>query len=316
MSAQQPPTIQIPKIVVEKLLNGLREHPELKQREGLLKLPQPEPVTGEQTKKLEFFRLKRMIRAIQSDEFSTMLKENEDLMKQLSNKTRDDCIKIIVLILNLKLITPVLKPSHQILKNEFGTKPHKELPTLLPITAEIVETVKKSSELKIEEVMIDFANPEKSDNRYFCWNIESVSKHKKGSKEVKLGNSLWDKLKIVLIIFIGITLVLYPVWPYKMRVGVYYLSYGVLGLLGAFFALAVLRLLLYLLSYPVLKAKGGLWIFPNLFEDCGFIESFKPIYGFGELNTYSYLNKLKKQKNKEMKLMKQQIKETSVKKGE
>lgn len=308
MSAANPqgPTMQIPKIVIEKLLTTLRDHSELKQREGLMKLPQPEPSTGEKFKKLDFFRLKRLIRAIQSEEFNTMLKENGEVMKQFKNTTREDCIKIVVLILSLKLVTPVMKPSHEVLKRDFDTKPNKEYPTLLPITAEVVETVKKAPDLNIEDVLIDFAKPEKSDDRYFCWNIEAIHKKGQSGKENKAGNSLWDKLKIILIVSVGITLVLYPVWPYKMRVAVYYLSYGALGLLCAFFVMALFRFLLYLITLPIFKSKGGFWLFPNLFEDCGFFESFKPLYGFGELDTYSYLNKIKKQKNREMKLLKKQ----------
>lgn len=311
MSAQvnQQPKIQIPKIVIEKLVTILRDHPDLKQREGILKLPSPEPGTGEQFKNVEFFRLKRLIRAIESKQFDEMLKDAGEAMKQFKNTTRDDCIRIVVLIISLKLVTPVMKPTHHVLKRDFKTKPNKEFPTLLPITPEVVEIVKKNPDLKIEDVLIDFGKVEQSDNRYFCWNIGSLDENKKKAKEIKKSSSLWDKLKVVLIVFVGITLVLYPVWPYTMRVAVYYLSYGVLGLLGTFFAMAVLRLLLYLITLPILKSKGGFWLFPNLFEDCGFIESFKPLYGFGELDTYSYKNKVKKQKSKEMKLLKKQSNE-------
>ncbi|OBA27201.1 translocation protein [Hanseniaspora valbyensis NRRL Y-1626] len=316
-----PQQMQVPKIVVEKLVTTLRDHPDLKEREGLLKLPRPEQGTGETLKKLEFFRLKRMIRAIQSKEFTQMLQENEEVMKQLKNTTRDECIRVFVLILTLKLVTPVIKPSHQVLKKEFNTKPNKEFPTLLPITQEVVELAKKSPDLNVEDIVIDFGKPERSDDRYFSWNIETLDKNKQASRETKGGagssstttasssNSLWDKLKIVLILSVGITLVLYPVWPYKLRVSVYYLSYVVLGLLAVFFAMAVLRYILYLITLPVFKAKGGFWIFPNLFEDCGFFDSFKPIYGFGEENTYSYLQKVKKQKNKEKKQLKNETKE-------
>jgi hypothetical protein len=63
--------------------------------------------------------------------------------------------------------------------------------------------------------------------------------------------------------------VMFPLWPASLRVGVWYLSIGVLGLIGAFFGLAILRLIFYCISLVVLRP--GVWIFPNLFEDVGFV---------------------------------------------
>lgn len=65
--------------------------------------------------------------------------------------------------------------------------------------------------------------------------------------------------------------VMFPLWPASMRVGVWYLSIGVLGLLGAFFGLAVVRLIFWCISLVILRP--GVWIFPNLFEDVGFVSS-------------------------------------------
>ena len=47
--------------------------------------------------------------------------------------------------------------------------------------------------------------------------------------------------------------------------------------------------------------KGGFWLFPNLFEDCGVIDSFKPLYGFGETECYSFLKKQKRKKRSQSK---------------
>ncbi|GMM41818.1 Sec63 complex subunit [Hanseniaspora uvarum] len=315
--AAPPQQMQIPKDLVETLILILRDHPDLKQREGLLKLEKPDPSNGDTHKNLEFFRLKRLIRAIQSKQFSDAIKEKPEVMRNLKNQTRADCIQVIVLLLQLKFLTPVIKPAHQVLKKEFKVKPSKKFPTILAITAEIIKTVEESEDLDIADYKIDFAKPELSDDRYFCWNItpldktrlsKQVSPAEASLEQEKTTSTIWDKLKIVLIVSIGITLVLYPVWPYKMRVGVYYLSYGVLGLLAAFFVMAILRYALYLLTLPVCKSQGGFWIFPNLFEDCGFFDSFKPLYGFGEVQTYSYIKKMKKQKSKEKKALKQQPK--------
>lgn len=72
--------------------------------------------------------------------------------------------------------------------------------------------------------------------------------------------------------------VMFPLWPYKARVGVYYLSLAVLGLVALFFALAVVRLVVFALTW--LALKPGLWIFPNLFEDVGFVDSFVPLWAW------------------------------------
>ncbi|KAI9346956.1 translocation protein Sec62-domain-containing protein [Obelidium mucronatum] len=86
----------------------------------------------------------------------------------------------------------------------------------------------------------------------------------------------WAKLAgfgILGVIFAG---VLFPLWPAFMRQGVYYLSLVALGLIGVFFAIAILRLIIWL----VLKVSTGRsgWLFPNLFADVGVIESFIPTW--------------------------------------
>ncbi|BGP40070.1 Translocation protein S62 [Rhodotorula kratochvilovae] len=72
--------------------------------------------------------------------------------------------------------------------------------------------------------------------------------------------------------------VMFPLWPVKMRIGVWYLSVGVLGLIAAFFGLAIVRLLLWLVTKVV--ARPGIWLFPNLFADVGFVDSFIPLWGW------------------------------------
>jgi translocation protein SEC62 len=65
--------------------------------------------------------------------------------------------------------------------------------------------------------------------------------------------------------------VMFPLWPVSLRIGVWYLSIGVLGLVGAFFGLAVVRLIVWIVTR--LSMKTAIWIYPNLFEDVGFVRS-------------------------------------------
>lgn len=70
--------------------------------------------------------------------------------------------------------------------------------------------------------------------------------------------------------------VMFPLWPPIMRLGVWYISIFVLGLIGLFFAIAIVRLIFFVITAVV--ADPGIWIFPKLFADVGFVESFIPVW--------------------------------------
>lgn len=73
--------------------------------------------------------------------------------------------------------------------------------------------------------------------------------------------------------------VMFPLWPVQLRTGVWYLSVSLLGLLGVFFAMVFVRFLIYIATVLIYRGQG-LWIFPNLFEDVGILESFQPYYAW------------------------------------
>ncbi|KAI0701376.1 translocation protein Sec62-domain-containing protein [Cytidiella melzeri] len=77
------------------------------------------------------------------------------------------------------------------------------------------------------------------------------------------------------MLFVMLAGVMFPLWPSVMRLGVWYISMGVLGLIGLFFAVAILRLIFYIITVIV---SPGIWIFPKLFADVGFVESFIPLW--------------------------------------
>lgn len=74
--------------------------------------------------------------------------------------------------------------------------------------------------------------------------------------------------------------VMYPLWPPTMRIGVYYLSWLALGFVGLLMVIAVIRLILYLVT--MFTTPPGIWLYPNLFEDVGFFDSFRPLWGWHE----------------------------------
>ncbi|KAF8637907.1 hypothetical protein AX17_002530 [Amanita inopinata Kibby_2008] len=91
--------------------------------------------------------------------------------------------------------------------------------------------------------------------------------------------------------------VMFPLWPPIMRLGVWYLSILMLGLIGLFFAVAVFRLIFYVIT--ILIASPGIWIFPKLFADVGFVESFIPLWEWDIPKKKSKKGKKEKGKEKE-----------------
>ncbi|KAH9171339.1 translocation protein [Lactarius sanguifluus] len=72
---------------------------------------------------------------------------------------------------------------------------------------------------------------------------------------------------MVAIILAG---VMFPLWPPILRLGVWYLSMILLGLVGLLLVIAVIRLIFYIIT--VLVASPGIWIFP------AFVDSFIPLW--------------------------------------
>lgn len=92
----------------------------------------------------------------------------------------------------------------------------------------------------------------------------------------------WKQKAMAAAVVAGIfAVVLFPLWPMMLRQGVWYLSVGMMGLLGLFFAMSIFRLILFCIT--VFVVPPGLWLFPNLFEDVGFFDSFKPLWGWQEV---------------------------------
>jgi translocation protein SEC62 len=73
----------------------------------------------------------------------------------------------------------------------------------------------------------------------------------------------------MLMVALMLAAVMFPLWPPIMRLGVWYLSVAMLGLIGAFFGLAIVRLIFYIIT--VVVASPGIWIFPQLFADVGIV---------------------------------------------
>ncbi|XP_033764055.1 translocation protein SEC62-like isoform X2 [Pecten maximus] len=73
-------------------------------------------------------------------------------------------------------------------------------------------------------------------------------------------------------------LCVFPLWPDELRVGVYYCSLAGASFVGFILFLVLVRFLLFCVIWIVTVGKIHFWFLPNLTEDVGFFDSFKPLY--------------------------------------
>lgn len=109
------------------------------------------------------------------------------------------------------------------------------------------------------------------------------------------GTQLRSILIAILVLVAVFCAVMYPLWPYRLQRCVWYLVMLAMGFVGLIIAIACIRLVLFCITFVV--AKPGWWLFPNLFEDCGFFESFVPFGAWhgDDVRPPSLLKKTKKQ---------------------
>ncbi|KAG9195257.1 hypothetical protein G6011_00377 [Alternaria panax] len=125
-----------------------------------------------------------------------------------------------------------------------------------------------------------------NDDNYYIWLYE--------------GSQWKQKLYAAGGLVLVIAIVLFPLWPLFLRQGVWYLSMGMLGLIGLFFAMAIVRLIIFVIT--IFTVPPGLWLYPNLFEDVGFFDSFRPLWAWQETPEDVKAKKAAKKEKKAAKL--------------
>ncbi|EED44288.1 preprotein translocase subunit Sec62 [Enterocytozoon bieneusi H348] len=106
----------------------------------------------------------------------------------------------------------------------------------------------------------------------------------------KEDNSLIHKILVGILLIIILFIGLFKIFPRWHKYVLYYIRYPVLGFLSFMILAAIVRLIVYLVT--LFFCKEQCWIWPNLFADCGFFESFKPMYEWTVTNEKSnYDNK-------------------------
>lgn len=81
-----------------------------------------------------------------------------------------------------------------------------------------------------------------------------------------------------LVVLGAIVICLFPLWPPQLRTGVYYLSMTAAGFLVFLLVLVILRFIIFCCVWICSGGKHHFWLLPNLTEDVGFFDSFKPLY--------------------------------------
>ncbi|KAF2722903.1 translocation protein [Polychaeton citri CBS 116435] len=221
-----------------------------------------------QEKRKDMFRVKRAIRAIQSPAYEKARKKEPLLPAVTDRATAENCFKLLplsLLALRVSKIDPDQPDAHG----------HKHKPK---------KRTKGLWNVKVEP------QQEAADDYHYVMLWEGA----------QWRNKLYAAGALVGILAV----VFFPVWPYHLRLGVWYLSMAMLGLLGLFFAMAIFRLLLFLIT--MFAKPPGLWLYPNLFEDVGFFDSFKPMWAWHEDE------KAVKQRKKEERLRKKAKREAKA----
>jgi len=196
-----------------------------------------------QEKRKDMFKVKRAIRALHSDAYAKARKKNPLLPEVKDRVTAENTFKLLPLSL-LALRVSKIDPHEG----------HNHAPAAKKKRTKGLWTVKVEPQ------------QEAQDQYHYVWLYE--------------GSQWKNKLYAVGALALILAVVFFPVWPYHLRLGVWYLSMAMLGVLGLFFAMAIFRLILFLVT--MFAAPPGFWLFPNLFEDVGFFDSFKPVGAWHE----------------------------------
>lgn len=205
----------------------------------LLKLRTGINLTNKQTN--EFFRYKRCIRALLDNSYEIYrLKQLNSKLNLKLPEIKDEITaqKIFISLIQSQLILPIEKLNLKLIKENNLKLPDKSTPYFNIIQKAVLQP-----------------------DNYYIWTYQPSNPFL----------FIYTILGVITIF----TIILFPLWPFWMRKGVWYLSVILLGLIVLFFIIAILRLIIYVLT---LALPNQFWLFPNLFEDCGFVESFIPFY--------------------------------------
>jgi translocation protein SEC62 len=185
---------------------------------------------------------------------------------------RDSCRKFLQDLLNKDLYhraAKVFKDQAEVVDKSSKTettpentpKPRKRKSEKAASEEKVNESDKSKRKFKLEmhddQVFLDSNDP-------YVWIYDPAT-----AKSIIVGS---------LLVIGAIGVCLFPLWPSVVRDGVYYLSVAGAGFLGTVLSLAVFKYILFALIWIATFGNMHFWLLPNLTEDVGFFESFKPLY--------------------------------------
>lgn len=215
----------------------------------------------------------------------------------------DSFIVALVVALNIFLefliyfLRGLVKRALRAMQSPAYEKARKKNPVLPEIKDQkTLEQAFKLLPLSMLALRVDKIDPKKDDHGHDHskkgkrvkgqWNVAIVPQQDAGEDMYYIW--LWEGSQVMRKVYAGLALVviflivLYPLWPLFLRQGVYYLSWGLLLLLGLFFLMAIFRVILFCVTYFVVPP--GLWLYPNLWEDVSFMDSFRPVWAWHEVS--------------------------------
>jgi len=206
----------------------------------------------------DLFKVKRALRALQSPAYTTA-QQKSSLLPPVTNRAQaEEAFRLMplnLLALRVSKIDAAGGGDNDHGHSHGGGKPAKRIKGLWTV--------------KIEQ------QQEVRDELYYTWLYE--------------GPQWKTTIMAIGVLMVLLAVVMFPLWPRIMRLGVWYLSMGALGILGLFFLMSIFRLILFCITY--VAVPPGLWLYPNLFEDVGFFDSFRPVWAW---------HKVKKPKQKKI----------------
>lgn len=87
----------------------------------------------------------------------------------------------------------------------------------------------------------------------------------------------------ILAVIFFLFLAMFKLWPRSLKRLVSYTAYPVLAFVVVLIVLSIVRLVVFCVTF--FTHYPGIWLFPNLFADVGFFESFVPLWAYHGTDT-------------------------------
>ena len=108
-----------------------------------------------------------------------------------------------------------------------------------------------------------------SEEALYAWILES--------------SQLYTILGACALLIGSFALVMFPLWPSSVRNLSWYVMMAGVSFLVFLIVISIIRLIVFGITY--FTTKPGIWVFPNLYEDVGFFESFVPFWDWHKPET-------------------------------